>query len=126
MSKQHFFFGPWQVNPTSNSLQLGSDIKQIEPKAMQVLQLLCQHSGEVLSPDEIVEQCWGHNVIGDNPLHKIITQLRKALGDSASKPEFIETIRKRGYRTLAEVNFPLIELDEHLAGWLAFPRFTSL
>ena len=114
MSKQHFFFGPWQVNPTSNSLQLGSDIKQIEPKAMQVLQLLCQHSGEVLSPDEIVEQCWGHNVIGDNPLHKIITQLRKALGDSASKPEFIETIRKRGYRTLAEVNFPLIELDEHI------------
>ncbi|GAA0788213.1 MULTISPECIES: winged helix-turn-helix domain-containing protein [Pseudomonadati] len=114
MSKQHFFFGPWQVNPTSNSLQLGSDIKQIEPKAMQVLQLLCQHSGEVLSPDEIVEQCWGHTVIGDNPLHKIITQLRKALGDSASKPEFIETIRKRGYRTLAEVNFPLIELDEHI------------
>ncbi|WP_434938976.1 winged helix-turn-helix domain-containing protein [Shewanella sp. HL-SH8] len=114
MNKQHFFFGAWQVNPESNSLQQGADIKQIEPKAMDVLILLCQHPGEVLSPDTIVEQCWGHTVVGDNPLHKIITQLRKALGDNASKPQFIETIRKRGYRTLAEVNYPLIEHDNQI------------
>ncbi|WP_434931259.1 winged helix-turn-helix domain-containing protein [Shewanella sp. HL-SH5] len=114
MNKQHFFFGVWQVNPESNSLQQGADIKQIEPKAMDVLQLLCQHPGEVLSPDTIVEQCWGHTVVGDNPLHKIINQLRKALGDSASSPQFIETIRKRGYRTLAEVHYPLVEQAEHI------------
>lgn len=114
MNKQHFFFGVWQVNPESNSLQQGADIKQIEPKAMQVLQLLCQHPGEVLSPDTIVEQCWGHTVVGDNPLHKIITQLRKTLGDRASNPTFIETIRKRGYRTLAEVHYPLVEQAEHI------------
>ncbi|WP_434950611.1 winged helix-turn-helix domain-containing protein [Shewanella sp. HL-SH4] len=114
MNKQHFFFGVWQVNPESNSLQQGADIKQIEPKAMDVLQLLCQHPGEVLSPDTIVEQCWGHTVVGDNPLHKIINQLRKTLGDSASNPTFIETIRKRGYRTLAEVHYPLVEQAEHI------------
>ncbi|MFT6132817.1 MAG: tetratricopeptide (TPR) repeat protein [Shewanella sp.] len=45
--------------------------------------------------------------IGDNPLHKVITQLRKALGDQASNPQYIETIRKRGYRTIASVEFPI-------------------
>tara|TARA_Y100000052_G_scaffold27566_1_gene36519 strand:- start:2112 stop:5282 length:3171 start_codon:yes stop_codon:yes gene_type:complete len=44
-------------------------------------------------------------VVGDNPVHKAITNLRRALGDKASAPEYIETIRKRGYRIVAEVHF---------------------
>lgn len=69
--------------------------------------LLCQKAGEVLSSDEIVSTCWPQTEVGDNPLHKIITQIRKALGDSATASTYIETIRKRGYRTLAQVTFPL-------------------
>jgi len=102
-----FFFGDWQVNPAANNLRLGNQLQQLEPKAMDVLLLLCRHAGEVLSSDDIVSQCWPETGTGDNPLHKIITQLRKALGDSATAPKYIETIRKRGYRTLAEVRFPL-------------------
>ena len=51
----------------------------------------------------------GHVALGDNPLHKVITQLRKAFDDKASDPHYIETIRKRGYRVIAEINFPLNE-----------------
>ena len=107
MSDNTFFFGDWQVNPQSNSIQSGDIIRTLEPKAMDVLKLLCQHQGEVLTPDDIIRQCWGDIAIGDNPLHKVITQLRKALGDQASNPSYIETIRKRGYRTLAKVEFPI-------------------
>ncbi|WP_240222842.1 winged helix-turn-helix domain-containing protein [Rheinheimera hassiensis] len=102
-----FFFGEWQVEPAANTLRRGKQLNQLEPKAMDVLLLLCQHSGEVLSSDDIVSQCWPGTETGDNPLHKTITQLRKALGDSATAPQYIETIRKRGYRTVAEVRFPL-------------------
>ena len=56
---------------------------------------------------EIVSHCWPGVDTGDNPLHKIINQLRRALGDSATESRYIETIRKRGYRTLAEVRFPV-------------------
>jgi DNA-binding winged helix-turn-helix (wHTH) protein/energy-coupling factor transporter ATP-binding protein EcfA2 len=102
-----FFFGEWQVDPSANTLRLGKQLIQLEPKAMDVLVLLCQHAGEVLSSDEIVSTCWPQTEVGDNPLHKIITQIRKALGDSATSSTYIETIRKRGYRTLAQVTFPL-------------------
>lgn len=102
-----FFFGEWQVDPSANTLRLGKQLIQLEPKAMDVLVLLCQKAGEVLSSDEIVSICWPQAEVGDNPLHKIITQIRKALGDSATSSTYIETIRKRGYRTLAQVTFPL-------------------
>jgi DNA-binding winged helix-turn-helix (wHTH) protein len=102
-----FFFGEWQVDPSANTLRLGKQLIQLEPKAMDVLVLLCQNAGEVLSSDDIVSACWPQTEVGDNPLHKIITQIRKALGDSATSSSYIETIRKRGYRTLAQVTFPL-------------------
>lgn len=102
-----FFFGDWQVEPSANTLRKGKQLQQLEPKAMDVLLLLCRHAGEVLSSDDIVRQCWPDTDTGDNPLHKTITQLRKALGDNATSPIYIETIRKRGYRTLSDVRFPL-------------------
>ncbi|QQX79620.1 winged helix-turn-helix domain-containing protein [Shewanella sp. KX20019] len=107
MSDTTFFFGEWQIDPSANSLRAGKQVKQLEPKAMDVLTLLCQRAGEVLSSDDIVNHCWPNTDVGDNPLHKIINQIRRALGDSATSPLFIETIRKRGYRTLAEVRFPI-------------------
>jgi DNA-binding winged helix-turn-helix (wHTH) protein/tetratricopeptide (TPR) repeat protein len=104
MLKQ-FYLGDWQVEPASNTLILGKTKRAIEPKAMDVLLLLCQQAGEVVSADDIITQCWPGAPIGDNPIHKTITQLRKALGDKASAPLFIETIRKRGYRVVADVQF---------------------
>ena len=102
-----FFIGDWQVSPNTNILRRGELIKQLEPKAMDVLLLLCKQQGEVLSADDIATQCWGGIDIGDNPVHKAVTQLRKALGDKASAPTYIETIRKRGYHIIAKLEFPL-------------------
>ncbi|SFU63171.1 Transcriptional regulatory protein, C terminal [Pseudoduganella namucuonensis] len=70
---------------------------------MDVLRYLCRHPGAVIPTEEILEACWGSSEMGDNPIHKAITQLRRALGDSASEPRYIETVRKRGYRAMAAV-----------------------
>ena len=53
-----FFFGSWQVEPDANLLRQGKQQQQLEPKAMDVLVLLCSKPGEVLSTDDIVSQCW--------------------------------------------------------------------
>jgi DNA-binding winged helix-turn-helix (wHTH) protein len=103
-----FFIGDWQVTPSSNSLRCGDTVRQLEPKAMDVLLLLCQQQ-QVLSADEILSQCWGNGEIGDNPVHKAINQLRKAFGDNPSQATYIETIRKRGYHIIATLNFPFDE-----------------
>jgi DNA-binding winged helix-turn-helix (wHTH) protein len=106
MKTGHFFLGDWQVNPMNNNLRRGDLVKLLEPKAMDVLLLLCAQQGQVLSADEIADQCWGDLDIGDNPVHKAINQLRKALNDKASTPTYIETIRKRGYHIIAALDFP--------------------
>ncbi len=107
MSTPIFFVGDWQVTPATNTLRLGDSVKQLEPKAMDVLLLLCEKQGELLSSDDIINHCWKNIAVGDNPLHKVITQLRKAFDDKASDPKYIETIRKRGYRVIAPIRFPL-------------------
>lgn len=109
MSKSVFFVGEWQVTPATNSLRRGADIKQLEPKAMDVLLLLCEKQGELVSSEEIFNHCWPTVAVGDNPLHKVITQLRKVFDDKANDPQYIETIRKRGYRVIAKIDFPLNE-----------------
>jgi DNA-binding winged helix-turn-helix (wHTH) protein len=109
MKTKLFFLGEWQVNPRTNNLRRGDLVKLLEPKAMDVLLLLCAQQGQVLSADDIADQCWGDVDIGDNPVHKAINQLRKALGDVPSTPTYIKTIRKRGYHIIAELDFPMDE-----------------
>ncbi|MDB5959320.1 MAG: transcriptional regulator [Massilia sp.] len=98
-----FRFGEWLVNPATNSIDNGVEMRQMEPRAMDVLVTLTAYAGEVVTADQLLSACWGSNIGGDNPVHKTIAQLRKVLGDSTSEPRYIETIRKRGYRTVAQL-----------------------
>ena len=107
MNRSPFYLGDWQITPLANSIQRLGKTKQLEPKAMDVLLRLCQQQGDIVTSDELLDHCWKNIDVGDNPLHKTITQLRKALGDKASEPHYIETIRKRGYRVIAKLEFPL-------------------
>ncbi|MYN09929.1 AAA family ATPase [Massilia sp. FT127W] len=90
---------------------------------MDVLRYLCRHAGAVIPAEELLQSCWGNAELGDNPVHKAITQLRRALGDSSTEPRFIETIRKRGYRAIAPVTAN-VAADE--GGWLQGSPFRGL
>jgi len=103
MKNDIFQFGKWQVSPRTNAIWDGADRHVLEPRAMDVLAALCAGAGAVLSAEQLLKQCWGNVVHGENSVHKAIAQLRRALGDNAVAPTYIETIRKRGYRTLAAV-----------------------
>lgn len=103
-----FELGEWRVDPAVNRLVHAAQGEQsLEPRAMAVLLALCEAPGEVVSADTLLVRCWGDalqdGALGDNPVHKSINQLRRALGDSATAPRYIETIRKRGYRVIAPV-----------------------
>jgi DNA-binding winged helix-turn-helix (wHTH) protein/tetratricopeptide (TPR) repeat protein len=105
MDTERFHFGEWLVDPPTNSIEQAGERRQMEPRAMDVLVVLCQAAGRVVSADELLTQCWRTHVYGDNPVHKTLTQLRRLLGDAASSPVYIETLRKRGYRTVAPVRY---------------------
>jgi DNA-binding winged helix-turn-helix (wHTH) protein len=122
---QTFQFGDWHVNPSDNSISRDAQSSQMEPRAMDVLVALCREPNTIISAEQLLAQCWGSTLYGDNPVHKTIAQLRKLLGDQSSAPVYIETIRKRGYRTLALVQFDTAE--DALAGtWISGSPFRGL
>jgi DNA-binding winged helix-turn-helix (wHTH) protein/tetratricopeptide (TPR) repeat protein len=105
VNHKSFRFGQWRVDPATNMLHFGELSRQLEPRAMDVLLHLSRHPHTVISAEDLLDACWGDTPASDNAVHKIITQLRRALDDSASDPRYIETIRKRGYRLLAELSY---------------------
>lgn len=95
--------GEWWADPTTNELGRASETVRIEPKAMEVLVVLADRSGRVVSRDELLSVVWPGVVVGDETLTQCIIKLRRALGDNPRSPSYIETISKRGYRLIAPV-----------------------
>jgi Tol biopolymer transport system component len=76
---------------------------RLEPKVMDVLCFLAEEPGRVRSKDEILEAVWQRPHVTESVLTRAVAELRKALGDEAAAPEYIETVPRRGYRLLAPV-----------------------
>ncbi len=106
-----FLVGEWLVEPTLNRLSCGETTIQLELRAMDVLLCLAEHAGEVVGKDTLFDTVWGTEFVSDSTLTSRIGQLRNAFGDDAQNPGYIETIRKRGYRLIAEVR-PMTTADE--------------
>jgi DNA-binding winged helix-turn-helix (wHTH) protein/tetratricopeptide (TPR) repeat protein/ABC-type cobalamin/Fe3+-siderophores transport system ATPase subunit len=123
--KNAFRFADWEVDPSTNSLSREGERRQMEPRAMDVLVTLCRQPNTIISSEELLEKCWGSTLHGDNPVHKTIAQLRNLLGDNTKSPVYIETIRKRGYRTLADVFLGAPKLDDDWRGKSPFRGLQS-
>jgi DNA-binding winged helix-turn-helix (wHTH) protein len=118
-------FGAWLVDPAANAIRSDDEVRQMEPRTMDVLMALCRANGAIVSAEQLLEECWGSTLHGDSPVHKNIAQLRRLLGDQATAPVFIETIRKRGYRTVAPVEFN-VDTAARAARWEGGSPFRGL
>lgn len=98
-----FTVGAYLVLPQVNRLVLDQHETQLEPKAMEVLLCLARHPGQVVSRQELIDLAWDGSFVTDDALTQAIVQLRRAFEDSAESPHYIETIRKKGYRLVADV-----------------------
>ena len=96
--------GEWRVAPALNQISRGEELVRIEPKAMAVLLHLASRPGEVASRDELLAAVWPGVIVGDNALTQVVIKLRKALGDTAREPTYIQAISKKGYRLIATVD----------------------
>jgi DNA-binding winged helix-turn-helix (wHTH) protein/TolB-like protein/cytochrome c-type biogenesis protein CcmH/NrfG len=96
--------GGWSVEPALNQISSAVRTVKLEPKAMSVLVHLADRAGQVVSRDALLAAAWPGLVVGDDSLTQVVIKLRKALGDVARKPTYIQTISKRGYRLVAPVS----------------------
>jgi DNA-binding winged helix-turn-helix (wHTH) protein len=115
-----FTLGSWVVQPRLNRLAQGEVVVQLEPKLMDVLAFLAGRPGQVVSKDELIEGVWKLEFISEWVITRAVAKLRRALGDDAQHPRYIETISKRGYRLIAPVE-PL-EGEPETARVLAAPE----
>lgn len=91
------------VDPATNQMACGDARVHLEPRSMEVLVHLIENAGQVVSRDRLQSAIWGEVVVGDESLTNAIIKIRKALGDDARNPRYVETIPKRGYRLVAQV-----------------------
>ncbi len=95
-----FRLGDCLVEPTLYRIRGPEGEVRIEPRAMEVLVALARSGNQAVSRDELIETVWKHPHVTDDVLSRCISMLRQALGDDRTRPRFIETIPKRGYRLI--------------------------
>jgi TolB-like protein/DNA-binding winged helix-turn-helix (wHTH) protein/Tfp pilus assembly protein PilF len=95
-------FGEFRLDPQKRVLRRGEEPIALTPKAFEVLVLLIQHSGEIVSKDELMKVVWPDSFVQESNLTQTVFMLRKALGETADQ-RYILTIQGRGYRFAADV-----------------------
>jgi len=101
-----FDLGDWTVDPTTGSVHRQEETVRLQPKAMEVLIFLADNADRVVSKQEIFETVWTDAHVEEGALAQSIHSVRKALGDDARHPRYIETIPRRGYRLIAPISGP--------------------
>jgi Tol biopolymer transport system component/DNA-binding winged helix-turn-helix (wHTH) protein len=103
-----FQFGVFEMNPQARELRKHGVKLKLQDQPLQILLLLLEHCGEIVTREEIQKRLWPENtyVDFDNAINSAVRKLRDALGDSPENPRFIETLSRRGYRFIAPVSRP--------------------
>ena len=102
-TKRLYEFGNFRLDLTEKVLSRDGKSVPVTPKVFETLCVLVERAGHLVEKDELMQKLWQDRFVEESNLTFNIKMLRKALGDSASKPVFIETVPRRGYRFIAEV-----------------------
>ena len=100
-------FGVFELDLRAGELRKHGLRIHLQKQPFQILAMLLEHKGEVVTRAELQRKLWPSDtfVDFDHGLNKAINKIREALGDSAESPRFVETVARRGYRFLADVKF---------------------
>jgi DNA-binding winged helix-turn-helix (wHTH) protein len=100
-----FLLDDWIVRPSRNRLERDAETVHLEPKVMDLLIYLAARAGQVVPKTHLIDEVWRTEFIADSALTRAVGELRRALGETARDPRYLETITKRGYRLIAPVEY---------------------
>lgn len=98
-----YWFDDILVEPAAHRLERGGRPLPVEPKAYMLLLTLLCHAGELVSKDTLLDIVWGHRHVTTGVLNRVVSQLRRTLGDSSAQPRYIATVHSLGFRFIGEV-----------------------
>ncbi|MEO8042655.1 MAG: winged helix-turn-helix domain-containing protein, partial [Acidobacteriota bacterium] len=118
-SNNIFEFEGFRLDLAEKNLTRDGDAIPVTPKVFETLKIFVENAGRLIEKDELMEKLWHERFVEESNLTFNIKMVRKALGDDASKPRFIETVPKRGYRFIAEVQRVESDDDQKAMGLVA-------
>src|SRR6478672_4904269 len=99
----HYRFGDFIVDTDQKVLLRQEKAVPLTPKLFETLLILVENGGRIVQKEQFMERLWPQTFVEEANLTSNIQQLRKSLGDNARQPHYIETVTKRGYRFIADV-----------------------
>ena len=102
-ARQIYEFGSFRIDTRERLLLRDGQVVPLTPKVFDTLLVLVANSGHILSKDKVMKEVWPDATVEEANLTKNISTLRKALGETPNKNQYIETIPWRGYRFVANV-----------------------
>jgi len=104
-SSEVFHFDEFTLDVRERRLLRGAEVVRVSPKAYDVLVALVQQRGRLVTKDELLKRIWPESFVEEGGLTVHMSALRKALGEDAHRPIYIETVAGSGYRFIAAVRF---------------------
>ena len=98
-----YSFGPFELDPVQRLLLRRGKPVPLAPKAVETLLFLVENNGRLVDKEELMKRIWPDTFVEEGNITTNIHLLRKVLGKGAKGQEYIETIPRRGYRFVAEV-----------------------
>jgi cholera toxin transcriptional activator len=110
---RRYRFGAFEADASTGELRRQGTRIKLHAQPFQVLLMLLERPGQVLTREEIARALWPDDtfVDYDHGVNSAVNRIREALGDAASKPRFVETLARRGYRFVAPVEPIPVELE---------------
>src|SRR5687768_4490500 len=102
-SSGDYRFGPFTVESGAYRLVREGTPVQVSPKIIDLLLYLVARPSVLVSKEELFTALWPDVAVTDNALTQAVSELRQALGDDPSKPTYVQTVARRGYRFIAAV-----------------------
>ncbi|MFK4509341.1 ATP-binding protein [Bradyrhizobium daqingense] len=121
-----FSFGPFKLIPGRQLLLLDGRPVKLGGRAFELLQLLVQRRGELVSKKELMAAAWPGTFLHDSNLKVNMWSLRRSLGDTQIEPVYIATVPRRGYKFIANVQTSIGEVENDLAEPVPVSRPPSL
>jgi adenylate cyclase len=95
--------GTWRVDPTLDEMSKDGRTVKLERRTMQLLMCLAEHSGQIVSVEQLLDEVWAGAVVAPGSVYQAVASLRRLLGDDTKEPSYIANIPRRGYRLVAPV-----------------------
>src|SRR5690348_8111092 len=102
-SHEVFHFDEFTLDVQERRLLRGAELIRLSPKAYDVLVALVQQRGRLVTKDELLRRIWSESYVEEGSLNVHVSALRKALGEDAHRPTYIETVARAGYRFIAAI-----------------------